>query len=199
MPVSVTLVKKMTYRGDPNEEWSNKYFLTGGVPASDADWLALVNALKTAEKAVYSSDSTIVRAYGYDSDALNADAVYVRDMVAASETVAGTASGTGGVIPQRESAAWVRWKTSRRARGKAIYLRKYFHCVFASSTATDQPSANAITILTAFGAKMRDGTFLDGRTVRARGQTGETFLGHSCSAYMTTRELKRRGRRPTPA
>lgn len=199
MPTAVTLIKKMTYRGDANEEWSNKYYLTGGVPASDADWLALVNALKTQEKTCYNSLSTVVRAYGYDSDSLTADAVYVRDMVAATETVTGTLSGTSGGQTQAESAAWVRWKTSRRARGKAVYLRKYFHCVYANSSAADQPSAPTITALTAFGAKMRDGTFLDGRTVRARGQTGETFLGHNVSTYMTTRELKRRGRRPTPA
>lgn len=199
MPTAVTLIKRMSYRGDPNEEWSNKYFLTGGVPASDADWLALVNALKAEERKCFNSLSVIIRAYGYSSDALDADSVYQRDMVAATETVAGTLANTLGVATQAESAVWVRWKTSRMARGKAIYLRKYFHTAYASSTIADQPSAATVTALTAFGAKMRDGTFLDGRTVRARGQTGETFLGHNVSTWMTTRELKRRGRRPTPA
>lgn len=198
MPTSVTLIKRQSYRGDALEEWSNKYYLTGGVPASDADWLALVNALKTQEKTVYGAHVTVVRAYGYSDDALNADSVYQRDMVAATETVVGTLSGTGGIRTQVETAAWVRWKTSRMARGKAIYLRKYFHGVYASSTggAEDTPSAAWVTAATAFGLKMRDGTFLDGRTVRARGQTGETFLGHNVSTWLTTRELKRRGKRP---
>lgn len=199
MPTSVTLIKRQQYRGNPLEEWSNKYFLTGGVPASDAEWLALVNALKTQEKTCYGAQVTIIRAYGYDNDALSADSVYQRDMVAASETVAGTMPSTSGTAPQIESAAWVRWKTSRMSRGKAIYLRKYFHGVYAAVSGGDSLSAAAQTNLQAFGAKMRDGTFLDGRTVRARGQTGETFLGHSISLYLTTRELKRRGRRPTPA
>lgn len=199
MGVSVILVKKFSYRGDTEEEWSNRYYLTGGVPSSDADWLALVNALKTQEKTCYSSDSTVIRAYGYSSDDLNADSVYVRDMVAASETTPGTMSQTGNSGTQAETAAWVRWKTSRMARGKYIYLRKYFHSVRANTSSPDQPAAIATTNLGAFGLKMRDGTFLDGRTVRARGQTGETFLGHNTSTYLTTRELKRRGRRPTPA
>lgn len=196
MGVSVILIKKMTYRGDTDEEWSNRYYLTGGVPASSADWLALVDALKAEERKLYGSDITIIRAYGYSDDALNADSVYVRDMVASATTTVGNLSGTGGAALQRESAAWVRWKTSRMARGKAIYLRKYFHGGYANSTSADQPSAAWVTALTGFGAKMRDGTFLDGRTVRARNQTGETFLGHNCSTYLTTRELKRRGRRP---
>lgn len=196
MPCSVTLIKKMSYRGNPNEEWSNKYFLTGGVPASDAEWLALVNALKAQERTCYSLNMTIVRAYGYNSDELNADSVYQRDMVAATETVVGTLSSTGGQLTQAESAAWVRWKTSRMSRGKPIYLRKYFHGIYAASSTTDTLSPATVTALQAFGAKMRDGTFLDGRTVRARNQTGETFLGHSISTYLTTRELKRRGKRP---
>lgn len=199
MGVSVILIKKQSYRGDANEEWSNRYYLTGAVPSSDADWLALVNALKTEERKVYSSAITVVRAYGYTSDDLNADSVYQRDMVAAGETVAGQNALTSAAATQAESAAWVRWKTSRMSRGKAIYLRKYFHGVGAHLTNSDQVAATTVTLLNAFGAKMRDGTFLDGRTIRARNQTGETFLGHNCSTYLTTRELKRRGRRPTPA
>lgn len=199
MGVAVTIIKKFAYRGDSEEEWSNKYFLTGGVPASSTDWLALVNALKAEERKLYSPSTTVIRAYGYADDALNADSVYQRDMIAASETVVGTLAATSGTATQCETAAWVRWKTSRMSRGKAIYLRKYFHSGYAATAAPDTPSTAWSTALLAFGAKMRDGTFLDGRTVRARLQTGETFLGHNASTYLTTRELKRRGRRPTPA
>lgn len=198
MPTAITIIKRTPYRGDATEEWSNTYRLTGTTPADSAAWLALFNALATAEKAVYTAATTIVRAYGYDSDAENATSVWSRDLIAAGATIAGTLNPGAGEVPYPgDVAAWIRWKTSRTtSKGKPIYLRRYYHDIFTAAGARDSISAAQKTAMQALGLKLRDGTFLDGRTVRGPGETSEVFLGHNVSVYPTTRTLKRRGRRP---
>jgi hypothetical protein len=198
--VGVTLVKQMTYRGDTSEEWSNQYWFTGSVPADSTAWKALYDALIVQEKTMYLGTCKVVRAYGYDSDADDAAAVNSYDYLAAVATVSGTASTGSGTYPAGDQAAWVRWKTSRlNTKGKPIFLRKYFHGVPTeedSPSTADTVEAGWRTSALAFGAKLRDGSFLDARTLRSR-QHAETLTAHSASSYITTRSLKRRGKRPS--
>jgi hypothetical protein len=155
----------------------------------------LRDALITEEKKLYPSYVTVVRAYGYDSDVDNADSVYQSTL---GTPVAGTLVPSSGTQAPGDAAVWVRWTTSRLASGKKIYLRKYFHGAFTAPTAsneTDATNATQKTALTAFGAKLRDGTFIDGRTLTARGHT-DVLTAHKACDYVTTRTLKRRGKRP---
>jgi hypothetical protein len=43
---------------------------------------------------------------------------------------------------------------------------------------------------------MKDGTFISGRKIRSQAQD-ETIISHQVSPWITTRTLKRRGKRPT--
>lgn len=196
--VGLTIVKKFTYRGNATEEFSNQYWLSGAVPADPAGWLALFNALVAQEKTVYSSRVSVIAGYGYDSDADNAHAVYVNDL--AATPVAGTLV-TGGVpsLPG-DSAVLLSWKTSRlNTRGKPIYLRKYFHDAYSgASTVYDTILGAQSAALAAFGTKLMDGSFLDARKLRSR-LHDETLLSRIVDPYITTRTLKRRGKRPTSA
>lgn len=199
MATAMTLIKRFPYRGNTAEEWSNKYHLTGSTPATAADWLALFNALAAQEKTLYKLPVQIVRAYGYDSDASTANNVWSRDLTAIGNTpIDGTLVTSGAAATAGDTAAWIRWKTSRLSSpgGKPIYLRKYYHPAYANTTDYDQTVSAWRTAAAAFGTKMIDGTFLDARTLRAPGQTSETFLGSSVSQYVTVRTLKRRGKRP---
>lgn len=190
----ITLVKKFTYRGDNTEEFSNTYRLTGSVPADASAWNTLMDALILQEKTCYSNAASVVRAYGYATDVEGDDAVYVRDMSGAP--VAGTLSGSGGQAIAGDQAAWLRWKTSRtNANGKPIYLRKYFHAGYAASGDPDTILAGWKTNLQAFGTKLFDGSFTDARTIRSIGHA-ETITVRAASSYLTTRTLKRRGKRP---
>ena len=196
----VTLVKRLTYRGDPTEEYSNQYWFTGSVPSSSAAWKTLYDALIAQEKTVYVSEVSVVRAYGYGSDADDAVAVDSYDYLGAAAAVAGTGTLGSGAVMNGDSAVWVRWKTSRlNSKGKAIYLRKYYHPAQAtlSNTGSDTVLPAQVTELTALGAKLRDGSFLDGRTLTARGHSSDVLVSHLASPYVTTRTLKRRGKRPT--
>jgi hypothetical protein len=190
----LTLVKKFTYRGDATEEFSNTYHFSGAIPADNTAWAALRDALIAQEKTLYGSSVSVIRAYGYDSDADNAAAVYVSDF--SSAPIAGTLNSTGGQGIAGDQAAWVRWKTSRtNANGKAIYLRKYFHGGYAITGQPDNILGTWSTNLLAFGTKLFDGSFLDGRTIRSR-LHAETITVRGASSYLTTRTLKRRGKRP---
>lgn len=195
--VGLTLIKKFTYRLDATEEWSNKYYFTGSVPADSTAWKALTDALATQEKTCYTNASQTVRAYGYNSDDLHASAVWSWDYIAQGGAQAGTAISTGGNLMAGDQAAMLEWKTSRlSSKGKPIYLRKYFHCLNSATGNPDSLLTANKTALETFGTKMMDGTFLDARTLRSRLNT-ETLTARIASPWVTTRTLKRRGRRPT--
>lgn len=203
----LTVIKRFTYRGDATEEWSNTYWFSGSVPADDAAWLTLFTALATQEKTLYTSGTSIVRAYGYNDDTGHygepprpnpAPAVWVRDLTIAPNTpIPGTYTSSGGVAFPGDAAAWVRWKTSRLSeKGKAIYLRKYYHDVEHNYTVgPDSLKPAQVSAYAAFGTKLRDGSFADSRTLTAAGHS-DTLVGSGVAPYVTTRTLKRRGKRP---
>jgi hypothetical protein len=194
----LTVIKSFTYLMQA-EEYSNQYWFTGDVPADATEWRALFDALVAQEKTLYPSGVTVVGGYGYDSDAGDAVAVWSVDLTVSPETpVAGTQVVTSGYPSPGDSAVWVRWKTSRlNTKGKAIYLRKYFHPAFNQGVGhPDEPIAVATTALNAFGTKLRDASFIDARTITARGHTDTIVNSGSCQ-YITTRTLHRRGKRPT--
>lgn len=193
--VGITLVKKFSYRGDANEEFSNQYWLSGSIPSDDTAWTTLIDALCTAEKACYTSEVSIVRAYGYDSDADNAASVVQKDY--SLSPIAGTLTVSSAARVPGDVAGWIRWKTSRlNTKGKPIFLRKYMHGVWMSNTSGgDTLNATQKTAFETFGTKLMDGTFSGSRTLRSR-LNAETLLSRAASTYLTTRTLKRRGKRP---
>jgi hypothetical protein len=192
----LTIVKQFLYRANA-EEWSNTYYLTGDVPADATEWRTLFDALVAQEKTCYSNAVSVIRGYGYDSDADDATAVWSVDLeVAPNSPVDGTLSGAGGQGLAGDEAAWVRWKTDREnTNGKAIYLRKYYHGGYATDGDADSVLPTWIDNLNDFGEKMMDGSFLDARTIRSQ-HHAEDLQGHGASRWLTTRTLKRRGKRP---
>lgn len=194
---AVTLIKEMTYRGQL-EEWSNQYWLSGTPPQSDAGWKTLADQLIADEVACYLGSSKVIRAYGYNDNTPNADSVWTWDYKAAAATVAGTAVTSTGTYPAGDQAAWVRWGTSRFARGKRIYLRKYFHSVPTdedSPSTQDNVAPGWATAATTFATKLRLGTAAHARTLRSQ-TSPETIVNQAVSTYITVRQLRRRGKRP---
>src|SRR2546428_193407 len=112
--VGLTIIKKFTYRGDVNEEWSNTYHLTGAIPEGSGAWNAVFESVADQEIACYPPTSIIVRAYGYDSDADNATAVWTRNLTEEDSEIAGGLTGWGSQPKAPgDAAAWVRWDTGR--------------------------------------------------------------------------------------
>lgn len=192
----LTVIKRFNYRGDANEEWSNSYALTGATPADSAAWRTLFDALVAEEKKLYWNSTTVVGGYGYDGIPAEGDhAIWSVDLTVSPNTpVPGTFTGSGNGVAG-DQAAWVRWGLDRfNTNGKRVYLRKYFHDGAVNPSTPNQLLAGYTTALTAFGSKMFDGSFTAGRKVCDK--FGEVPIGSAVSPYITTRTLKRRGKRP---
>lgn len=203
----LTIVKRFTYRGDANEEYSNTYwFKPVTPPASPTDWKALFDAVVAGEKTIYPNTVNVIRGYGYDDDTghkpgdtgTTSPAVWTEDLrVSPLTPVPGTLATSGAVFMPGDDAVWVRWKTNRLTfKGKAIYVRKYFHpAATAGTTPVDAILPLQRTNLLAFGALMDGGTLPGARTITTAGRL-DTMASHDASQYVTTRTLKRRGKRP---
>jgi hypothetical protein len=189
---SITINKTMTYRGQP-EVTSNTYHFSGTTPGNDSEWHTLALAIWNEEAKLAPPTVKFCGYLGYAAG--NEHAVSIKNYNEDGTTkLPGTYSGTdGAAISPGDVAIWVRWTTpDRTSRGKRIYLRKYFHEV---PFADDTPAAAWRTAAAAYGAKMIDGTLPGG--FKVCGPQGAVASVPFVAPYMTTRTLKRRGRRPS--
>lgn len=201
MAVGFVIIKRGWRHGVQGEEWSNKYHLSGPDPANPTAWRALFDALVTAEKECYSSMTSVVRGYGYVSDADDATAAYSIDLTVSPNTpVPGVMAAAGGASMPSDAAVWVRWKLDRQnSNGKSIFLRKYFHDAYQVSggtgAAVDAVLPAQKTALNSFASLLFTGAGIDGgRHIRDKG--GGNVIAAGISNFITTRTLKRRGKRP---
>ena len=195
---ALVIVKRFTYRGDATEEYANRYFYLGADPADATAWRAFFDAVVAEEKKLYPSTVNVIGGYGYDSDSDTATAIWSLDLtVSPNVVVPGTYSDAVGNFGAGDAAVWVRWGTSRfNSKGKRIYCRKYFHPPpHALATGGDAVHGTWKTAANAYAAKWHSGTDFGNRTISAQGHD-DTIVGHAVSDYITTRTLKRRGKRP---
>lgn len=192
---SITLVKRFTYR-DTLEEFSNTYHFNGTIPLNDAAWLALADAMILAEKPTVQASVSWVRAYGYEPGNEHSIWQHSYDGPPSTAQVGTMALGTQRDVPG-DIAVTVRWYTGQiNSRGKKIYCRKYLHGAVAHISDIDEVGAQQKTAMQTWAAKLIDGT-LPG-SFKYCGPQGATLSSPSVNAYLTTRTLKRRGKRPPP-
>ena len=191
----IVIVKEMPYRGSP-EEWSNKYHFVGDAPSDDAGWDSLREAIVDLERTCYGTFVKVVRVYGYDDT--DHDATYIYEYASGSEPTGSISAITGSTFAPGDAAAWCRWKTARvNSHGRPIYLRKYFHGVTVyASTSGDTDELN-VTWTTAADAFIDNVNGVSGDWPGIAGPDGVAPGASSRSTYITTRTLKRRGRRPS--
>lgn len=187
---SITINKQMTYRGQP-EITSNTYHFSGPTPSSEAEWTTFAAAIFNLERPLQPSSIKYAGYLGYEAG--NEYAVAIRDFIEEGATLTTGSAAGGGEASPGDTAAWVRWSTpDRTSRGKRIYLRKYFHEIpHADDVVTAAWRTSAMTYATA----MMDGTLPGSRKIC--GPQGAVASNPAVSAFMTTRTLKRRGKRPS--
>lgn len=194
---SITIVKTFTYRGSP-EEWTNTYHFTNDAPTTQTRWKALADAIIAAEKLVFDSNCSVTSAYGHKAGVKTRD--WFWDYAAHATSVPGTFAVGAGTRQAGDAALWLRWSTDQlTSKGKPIYLRSYYHSVFAAggaATTVDNAFSNQKTALETYGAAWITG-FSDGTVTHARsGPNGAVGLAPSlASSFLTTRTLERRGKR----
>lgn len=192
----LTVIKRFPYRGNAAEEWSNTYAFSGTTPADSGAWRTLFDALVLQEKTLYLNTCQVVGGYGYDRIPASGDhAIWSVDMTIVPNTVVNGTLSALGALMAGDQAAWVRWGLDRyNTNGKRVYLRKYFHGGQSSAAGGDAMAANYTTALAAFGTKLLDGSFASGRKLVDK--DGAIPIGSAVSPFLTTRTLKRRGKRP---
>jgi len=188
----IVLIKSFSYRGHA-EEWSNVYHFSESPPTTPAAWKTLVDLVIAQEKTCYGTGCKVVRAYCYaDSDN---DATTSIDYTLLGAEVPGTLPQLDQIPQAGDAAVWIRWVTAKHnTKGKIVYLRKYFHNAMVNSTGgADVIYTAQKNAMQAFGDKLTNGT-ITGFTLC--GKDGTDALTASVSPFVTTRTLKRRGKRP---
>lgn len=194
---SITIIKRAKYKG-VDEEFGNTFHFSGTQPADLAAWKTLADALIAAERPIYPADVEFVQAYGYNAGS-ELSVAQIDYRVSPNVLLNATGAFTGGGRQSLEVASTVRWPTPNfTSRGKRIYLRKYLHAMWAKSYPDyDQLLATQSTAIATWAAKLIDGT-LPG-TFKYCGPQGAVASAPQVNGFLTTRELKRRGKRnPTP-
>jgi hypothetical protein len=194
---SLILVKEFPYRGAA-EEFSNKYHFEGTVPATPEAWETLAEGWIQEERKIYTSAVKFVRAYGYEPSSDHAN--WVMDYTVPPETpLQGTFVGeAGSSIAPGDAAATVRWDTGMwNTRGKKIYCRKYFHGVSQSAASHDTVDPTQVAAYNAYAAVVISGFFPG--SVKYCAPQGANLSSPVTSQWITTRTLKRRGKRPLPS
>lgn len=192
----IVMNHRFTYRGDTNEYYSNKYWLTGAPPTTSADWEQLFNQMQLACIKIIPPNVHIVGAYGYDDNTDGAHSVWSIDLEAQGGETPGTMLPDPSTPMAGDQAGMIEWKTERKnSRGKWIYLRKYIHKGGLNISDPDRLSVACLAAYDAFGEAFLDGTNETGRKLRSQKQDEVLQEAHA-SEFVTTRTLKRRGKRP---
>lgn len=171
--------------------FSNRYHFTGGTPADNAHWTTLSDAVVTAEKAIYGSETSggakIIGGYGYAAGS---------DVPVFSKTY--STDGTLNVSLMSplagDSATLVRYSTAARtSKNHPLYLFNYYHAAFSSGVPAtkDQVGAALLTAMQTYAALWVAG-FSDGtNTLKRAGPNGATATGYLVETLVTHRDLPR--------
>jgi hypothetical protein len=182
---SVKIVKQTNYRGSP-KLWSNRYHFNGGTPANTAAWNALLDAIVLAEKAIYTTNTSIVHGWCYaaGSDVPVNDKAY---------TTAGTGSFAGGNPTTLEAAALIRYATTARSsKNHPVYLFNYMHGAYDwGSSAYDELNHNQKTAIETYATAWISG-FSDGTLTLVRaGPNGATATARVVEQFLSHRDFPR--------
>lgn len=192
----VNVIKSFLYRGAV-EEWSNGYHFVGDPPDNHDDWLALVAELVILEKATLPGTVAYERIYCYEDFSPGHDAVLTIEKTEIGSPLGSLSVVSGSTLAPGDAAFWVRWKTAREnTHGKPIYLRKYFHGAIITSDGSDADTLEAAQV-TAAGTYAGLVNTATGAWPGIAGPDGVAPGAHAVSPFVTTRTLRRRGRRPS--
>jgi hypothetical protein len=156
------------------------------LPADNAHWTTLSDAIVTAEKAIYNALVTIVETQGYAAGS------EVPVFSKTYSTVGTFAVGTSQQGPG-DSAALVRYATAvRTSKNHPIYLYNYYHAPQITNSGVDTLYPAYVTALGTYAGQWIGAGFSDGTTTYNRaGPNGATATGQLVETYVTHRDLPR--------
>lgn len=193
----LVVTKRFSYRG-VQEEFSSVYHISGTTPGDQTTWDTWANKLRDVEKPIYPAGVTFVEWYGYDTGSWETKPTSFDFRGTYAAGTVGTLVTTGYQAAPGDSAATIRFGTGTfTSRGKPIYLRKFIHPAYMDTSNSDLLATPQKTALDTYGTALINGTGLVG-TARICRPNGVLAVDRTTATYITTRTLKRRGKRPTP-
>lgn len=190
----VVLYKTFTWRG-ATEEWGNTYHFVGDAPSTPADWRSLVDDLIALESPMINSEVTIERAICYEDT--SDPSVYSYNLAAFGGVVTGGFNAAAGGYHNQEGGTthMVRWDTGRRSsKGKAIYLRKYYHPAASTNGQQDVVASGLVALAATFALAVMSAS---GDWPGLAGPDGVAPVGRLAQTYTNYRDLRKGRRRPT--
>jgi len=192
---SIVLVKRFTYR-DQAEEFSNRYHFSGPTPQTDAEWKTLALGFASTEAAYHLSTVSFVHAYGYKPGTDHSVAQINLEVPGPAPVGLYTVHSNEQKVAG-DTVATIRWDTGQlNSRGKRIYCRKYIHGVTANDTDPDELGSFLKAAMESYIPRFTNGWLEGGR--KYCGPQGAVLSEGGVDKYLTTRTLKRRGKRPLP-
>lgn len=178
---SVQIVKQFSYRGDPLQQFSNRYYFNGGAPADQTAWYALIDALVLLEKSCFNGGVTCIAGHGYAPG--SEVAIATKAM-----SVGGTLGGTGTPVPG-DCAVVVKMATTKMSvKNHRVYVFSYYHHALRSAgdNGGDQLDATQKTAIEGYANDWLNGISVGGRVYKrttpdgalVTGRTVDPFIGH---------------------
>ena len=184
--MSIVVNKTLPFRGG-RETFSNRYLFQTGSNTVDAAFVQSVYvAVRDMERGRHSADVKFIGGWG---GIAGEDAIFSRTE---SPELAGTRSVTFGTHP--ETCVMAESKIQNR-----VYLRKFYHSLAdQAGTSTDTRASGENAGWNTALAILTNGT-LPGGVIACRPNGALATVPFTVDPYLRTRQMKRRGRRPTPA
>lgn len=120
--ISISITKKVTFR-DSVQHFSNVYTY-GSVDSNPifGTGANLIEQVADLERALHSTDVSFVKGRMWSSGGTKEQNEMIVEI-----PLTGTGNTTGNASQDRERAVLVMWKAGKDSRGKAVYLRKWYH------------------------------------------------------------------------
>jgi len=184
---SVKVVYSMPYKAG-TKQWSQRFHFNGAIPASDAEWSALMVEIAPDAEYIISTNGSLVEMIGYlaGSDV----PVYTHAF-----GVAGLFDGSGdNVACPGDVAALTRFTTdARTSKNHPIYLFKYSHQAYHQPGERDNCSNDMITRLNGYYLKWINGSYsVAGTPIDYCGPYGAVGLTRNTETYLTHRDFPNR-------
>lgn len=168
MPIyAIAIEKAVSFRG-ATQPFSNVYHYRVAAGAAP-NWTPVLDELVAIEKQLHAAAVSFVQARIW-----TAGGTKEQNQMVEERALSGTGAGSTHAAMDRERALLIRWPAGKDSRGKAVYLRKWFHCCGSAAGVT---FSDAILQNTAqIPQSNRDGIMVEANKLRLIGLADEFLL-----------------------